>query len=72
MTYRCTTVITQEGKWFNARCVELGVVSQGRTVESAEKNLKEAVGLYLEDAPKAWKRLSRRMPIVTAFELSHG
>ena len=53
MTYQCTTVITQEDKWFVARCLELGVVSQGRTVESAQANLKEAVELYLEDAPKA-------------------
>lgn len=72
MTYRCTTVITQEGEWYIARCVELGVVSQGHSIETAQENLKEAVELYLEDAPKAWKLLSRKMPIVTAFELSHG
>ena len=29
MTYRFTTVIIQEDKWYVARCVELGVVSQG-------------------------------------------
>ncbi|MEK7619927.1 MAG: type II toxin-antitoxin system HicB family antitoxin [Patescibacteria group bacterium] len=46
MTYMCTTVITQEGKWFVAHCVELGVVSQGKNVEEAQRNLKEAVGLY--------------------------
>lgn len=46
MTYKFTTVITQEGKWFIARCIELGVVSQGENVESAQKNLKEAIELY--------------------------
>jgi predicted RNase H-like HicB family nuclease len=46
MTYRCTTVIVQEGKWYVARCLELGIVSQGRTIESAQENLKEAVELY--------------------------
>ena len=40
MTYMCTTVITQEGKWFVAHCVELGVVSQGKNVEEAQRNLK--------------------------------
>jgi predicted RNase H-like HicB family nuclease len=29
-------------------CLELGVVSQGRTVEEARQNLTEAVELYLE------------------------
>ena len=31
-----------------ALCVELGVVSQGQTIEEAKKNLKEAVELYIE------------------------
>jgi len=37
MTYRFTTVINKEGKWYVARCLELGVVSQGRTIEEAKK-----------------------------------
>jgi len=49
MTYKFTTIITQEGKWYVARCVELGVVSQGRTVEKAQENIKEAVELYLRE-----------------------
>ena len=34
-----------------ARCLEVDVVSEGRTVEEALVNLKEAVELYLEDEP---------------------
>jgi len=45
---RFTAVITKEGKWYIAHCVELGVVSQGRTIEEAQANLKEAVELYIE------------------------
>ncbi|MGD8719541.1 MAG: type II toxin-antitoxin system HicB family antitoxin [Candidatus Zixiibacteriota bacterium] len=48
MFRRYNAVITQEGKWFVARCIELGVVSQGETVEEAQANLKEAVDLYIE------------------------
>ncbi len=48
MSYRFTTIITQEGKWHIARCVELGVVSQGKTIEEAQRNLKAAVALYRE------------------------
>lgn len=49
MTFTFTTLITREGKWFVARCVELGIVSQGTSEKASEKNLKEAIELYLED-----------------------
>ena len=48
MSTRLTAVITREEKWYVAHCVELGVVSQGKTIEEAQANLKEAVELYLE------------------------
>jgi len=48
MSHRFTAVITKEEKWYVALCVELGVVSQGRTIEEAKTNLKEAVELYIE------------------------
>jgi len=72
MTYRFTTVIIQEGKWYVARCLELGVVSQGKTIEEAQKNLKEAVELYLEDQPRNKKYLLRKAPLITTFELKHA
>ena len=43
-----TAVITKEDKWYVAHCLELSVVSQGKTIEAAQKNLKEAVQLYIE------------------------
>lgn len=43
-----TAVITKEEKWYVAHCIELGVVSQGKTIEKAQANLKEAVELYIE------------------------
>lgn len=48
MQKRFTAVITREERWFVAHCVELGVVSQGKTIEEAQANLKEAVELYME------------------------
>jgi len=72
MIYRFTTIIIQEGKWYVARCVELGVVSQGKTVEEAQKNLREAVELYLEDRPKIKIRISKKAPIITTFELKYA
>lgn len=35
---------------YSAICPELGVASQGETIEEAEANLKEAIELYLESA----------------------
>lgn len=67
--YKFTTIITKEGKWYIARCVELGVVSQGKTIEESQKNLKEAVELYLENRPKSKKFLLKEAPLVTTLEL---
>jgi predicted RNase H-like HicB family nuclease len=72
MAYKFTTIIIQEGKWYVARCLELGVVSQGKTIEKAQENLKEAVELYLEDQPKTKKYLSKKAPLITSLELKHA
>jgi len=48
MFKKFTAVITKEEKWYVAHCLELEVVSQGKTIEEAQANLKEAVELYLE------------------------
>lgn len=48
MSKRLNAVITREGKFFVAHCVELGVVSQGESIEQAQANLREAVELYIE------------------------
>lgn len=43
-----TSEITQEGGWFVARCLEVEVASQGRSVEEARANLQEALELLQE------------------------
>ena len=48
MSKRFTALITKEEKWYVAHCVELGVVSQGETIEAAQANLKETMELYIE------------------------
>ncbi len=70
--YKFTTIISREGKWYIARCVELGVVTQGKTVEEAQENIKEAVELYLEDRPKSRQYLSKRAPLITTLELGRA
>jgi len=48
MSIKFTAIITKEQNWYVAHCIELGVVSQGKTIEEAKANLKEAVELYIE------------------------
>ena len=40
--------ITEEERFFVARCPELGVTSQGETLSAAEANIQEAVALFVE------------------------
>jgi predicted RNase H-like HicB family nuclease len=41
-------IYIKEKDWIVARCLEIDVVSQGKTQRSAERNIKEAISLYLE------------------------
>ena len=70
MQYRSTAIINREGKWFVARSAELGVVSQGKTIEEAQSNLEEAVALYLEDMPSGKKVLSKESPVIISIQVS--
>ena len=72
MNYRFTTIINKEGKFYNAKCAELGVVSQGKTIEEAQKNLVEATELYLENEPEVKKHLPKTSSIITTFELANA
>lgn len=62
-------VITKEGKWYVARSLEVGVTSQGRSVEEATKNLQEAIELYFEDVPKSRRNLPKTLPMITSIEV---
>ena len=48
MSMKLNAVINKEARWYVAHCLELGVVSQGKTIEEAKANLQEAVALYVE------------------------
>jgi len=46
-----TAILYKEEDMYVAECPEVGTVSQGKTIEEALKNLKEATELYLEEFP---------------------
>ncbi|MCL1823596.1 MAG: type II toxin-antitoxin system HicB family antitoxin [Oscillospiraceae bacterium] len=50
MSIRVTAVIQQEDDWYVAKCLENDIASQGKTLDEAADNLKEALELYYEDS----------------------
>ncbi len=50
MTYKISIVLDKEDDMYVSHAVDLGVTSQGRTVEEALANVKEACELYLKHA----------------------
>ena len=60
-----TAIIRREEDMYVAECSEVGTVSQGRTIEEAIENLREATELYLEEFPL--KKESH--PVLTTFEV---
>ncbi|MBM3124609.1 MAG: type II toxin-antitoxin system HicB family antitoxin [Chloroflexi bacterium] len=61
-----SAVIHKENDWYVADCPEVGTVSQGKTVEEAVANLKEATELYLEEFPLE----ESGRPILTTFDVA--
>ena len=49
MHFRGTVIIKKEEEWFVATCLENNVASQGKTIDEATENLKEAISLYCEE-----------------------
>jgi len=66
--FEFSAVITKEEKWYVALCPELDVASQGKTVEEALSNLKEALELYLADEDVKLPE-TRERPLVTIIKV---
>jgi predicted RNase H-like HicB family nuclease len=70
MVYSFTAVVTREGKFHVSECPELGIASQGLSQDEALENLKEAIGLYLEDEDPAELDLPPKRPLITTIEVA--
>jgi len=62
-----SAIIEKEGNYYNSLCPELDIASQGKSIDEAIKNLKEAVGLYIEVNNDA--ELPTELPIITTMEI---
>ena len=66
---RFSALITKEEKWYVARCPELNVTTQGKTIEEAKKNLAEAIELYIESFGTKNLPSSKETPLWTTIEV---
>jgi len=67
-----TAVVGKEGKFYVAKTVEIDVASQGKSIEEALANLREAVSLYLKHADESELAALRKKSspyLVTPFDV---
>ena len=72
-THHLTAVIEREGDGYVALCPELDIVSQGDTIEDSQRNLKEALELFFEEAsPSEIQERLHSEVYVTHIEVAVG
>ena len=71
MDFRGTIIIRKEEEWFVATCIENNIASQGKTINEATENLKEAIALYYEDEPEEKTMAMKNNQIyITSLEMA--
>ena len=48
MTIKYNVIVQKEEEWYVAKCLDNNIASQGKTIEEALENLKEALELYTQ------------------------
>lgn len=64
----CPVIVSYEDEWITATEINTHVASQGKTVNAALENLKEALELYYEDTPK--ETLAQAKVLFTTLEVN--
>lgn len=49
MSIKYNVMIQREENWYVAKCIDNSVASQGKTIEEAMENLREALELYTQN-----------------------
>ena len=49
MKLKYNVIVQKEDEWYVSKCLDNNVASQGKTIEEALENLKEALELYFEN-----------------------
>jgi predicted RNase H-like HicB family nuclease len=73
MQKQITAIIEREGDGYVSLCPELDIASQGKTIEEARDNLREALELFFEVAsPEEIKQRFHEEVYVTRLEVAVG
>jgi predicted RNase H-like HicB family nuclease len=73
MQRQLTAIVEREGDGYVSFCPELDIASQGKTVEEARANLREALELFFEAAsPEEIKERLHEEVYVTRLEIGVG
>jgi predicted RNase H-like HicB family nuclease len=67
MRNKFNIIYTKEKNWFVARCIEIDIVSQGRTIKSAERNITEAIQLYIDSFGEPDLPLQKSKPLLRSI-----
>ena len=63
-------VVTRGEQYYVAECVEISVVTQGKTLDEVVENLREAVALHLEGEDLAQFNLAPNPALVVTMEVA--
>lgn len=58
-----------DGEYYCARCMDIDVFTQGKTIDEVVKNLQEAVSLHLEGEDLSEYGLEEHPSVLTMMEL---
>ena len=70
MNFIGTIIIKREEEWFVATCIENNIASQGKTIDEATENLKEAIALFYEDELEEKYMLPKEQIYITSLEMA--
>ena len=72
MVFKGTIKIEPEENWYVATCLENNIASQGKTIEEAMANLREAISLYYEDEDRMEElnRMQNEEVYITRLEMA--
>ena len=70
MNFKGTIILRREEEWFVATCLENDIASQGKTIDEATDNLKEAIALFYEGESEEKITLPRERVYVTSLEMA--
>ena len=66
MSIKYNVIVQKEEEWYVAKCIDNSIASQGKSIEEALNNLKEAIELYYQDE----KPILPKQVLVTTLEVT--